>query len=515
MEPTLAVTEYHTQQTALRLKTVAPGALCAGVVGVALVMSRTVLYWMGLRFEASGLEWYWQFLEPELLANDLLRSLYYLHMQPPLFNLFLGVMLKCFPGNLAAAFAVVYLVLGLVLAISLCLLMVRLGGRPWVSAGLTILFMVSPAAILYENYLFYTYPVATLLVLTALFLHRYLSSGRFREALVFFVLLAMVALTRSLFHLVWFVAVVLLVFWAAPRLRRRTLTSAVVPFLAIVGWYLKNLIVFGSFGASTWMGMNLWKSATWNVNGRERAELIAEGVLSPLAEVKAFRPLADYAEFLPPADETGVAALDRELKSEGTPNFNNIRYVEISRQNRRDAWALFKRYPLRRGSAVLHAFCLYFVPASDYAHLHANRRRIVPWERVYDVVCGQAESLPTEQAEHAHIPRHGWDRLRFVGISLVIALPVLFVYGCRRVRRAWPHRHGHLAATVTVAFCCLNIAFVTLVGNVFELGENMRFRFLIDPLYLVLLGLLLNDWLDRRRRKPPRRAVCTENMLVS
>jgi hypothetical protein len=326
--------------------------------------------------------------------------------------------------------------------------------------------------------------------------------------------LAVVALTRSLFHLVWLVGVVLLVLWAAPRLRRVTLTAAVLPLLAVVGWYLKNLIVFGSFGASTWMGMNLWKSATWNVNSRERAELIAEGVLSPLAEVKAFRPLADYAEFLPPADETGVPALDRELKSEGTPNFNNIRYVEISRQNRLDAWVLFKRYPLRRCSAVLHAFCLYFVPASDYAHLHANRRRIAPLERVYDLVCGQAESLPTEQAEHAHIPDHGWDRLRFVGVSLVIALPVLFVYGCRRVWRVWPYVHERLAETVTVAFCCLNIAYVTLVGTIFELGENMRFRFLIDPLYLVLLGLLLNDWLNQRRQSLAGRAVRTENTLV-
>lgn len=35
------------------------------------------------------------------------------------------------------------------------------------------------------------------------------------------------------------------------------------------------------------------------------------------------------------------------------------------------------------------------------------------------------------------------------------------------------------------------VAFVTLVGNVVEAGENFRFRFLVDPFYLILLGMLL------------------------
>ena len=52
--------------------------------------------------------------------------------------------------------------------------------------------------------------------------------------------------------------------------------SAAIPFLVVVGWYLKNLIVFGSFAASTWMGMSMWKGATWNLSRQERLDLVAE-----------------------------------------------------------------------------------------------------------------------------------------------------------------------------------------------------------------------------------------------
>jgi hypothetical protein len=49
---------------------------------------------------------------------------------------------------------------------------------------------------------------------------------------------------------------------------------------------------------------------------------------------------------------------------------------------------------------------------------------------------------------------------------------------------------------------CFNIAYVALVGNLFELGENNRFRFETDPLSPCLPGLFVEHTLlaGRRRR---------------
>ncbi len=61
-----------------------------------------------------------------------------------------------------------------------------------------------------------------------------------------------------------------------------------------------------------------------------------------------------------------------------------------------------------------------------------------------------------------------------------------------------------------VLYACLTIIYVALVGNFFECGENERFRFEVDPLHVVLLGLFVHysalPWLrnvfpsSRRRR---------------
>ena len=48
----------------------------------------------GVRFDAHALGIYYQFIDPPLLESRLLESLFYSHGQPPLFNLFLGLVLK-------------------------------------------------------------------------------------------------------------------------------------------------------------------------------------------------------------------------------------------------------------------------------------------------------------------------------------------------------------------------------------------------------------------------------------
>ncbi len=128
-----------------------------------------------IRFNAGTLEVYWQFADPVLLQNDLFRSLFYFHSQPPLFNLFIGVILKLFPIHHINyhVFFLLYFSLGLIFALSLFLTMASLNVHVVLNLILTIIFISKPSTILYENWLMYTYPVSVLLCLSVFFLHRY------------------------------------------------------------------------------------------------------------------------------------------------------------------------------------------------------------------------------------------------------------------------------------------------------------------------------------------------------
>lgn len=57
------------------------------------------------------------------------------------------------------------------LAVAIYLLLERLGVPRWWSVALALFMSMTPATLLYENFLFYDYPVMVLLVLAALSLH--------------------------------------------------------------------------------------------------------------------------------------------------------------------------------------------------------------------------------------------------------------------------------------------------------------------------------------------------------
>ena len=67
------------------------------------VLGEMVWYQIGIRFDTfdpvtSPLKNYVQYVDPELLANHFTETVWNLHVQPPLFSIFLGLVLQ-FPEN--------------------------------------------------------------------------------------------------------------------------------------------------------------------------------------------------------------------------------------------------------------------------------------------------------------------------------------------------------------------------------------------------------------------------------
>ena len=441
------------------------------------VLSRGAAALAGVRFDVEPLGYFYQYLDPDLLRHDLLRSLAHLHMQPPLFNALLGLGLKLAPESPAAAFHPLFLATGLALALAVFHTMRRLSVPAPIAFGITVVFVVSPAFLLYESHLFYPLPAAALLGIAALFLHRHASDGRLADGVIAFGLLAVVALTRSLFHLVWLVALVGWLLAVRRREWRRTAVVAAPAVLAVGFWYLRTAVLFGSFAASTWFGMNFSKITTLQGPMAERREMVREGELSPFAVIRPFRALDRYESELPPHRPTGVPALDEPAKSTGERNLNHASYVEVSRIYGEDCRRVLTTRPawyLRGIGAAVHNS---FHPASGGEFLEGNREKVRPLLAIFSV---------------AHVAG-----------NLPVILTFLGVVGWTVRKLARAARRGELgsAENLTVAFLGLNVVWVFLAGNLFDLGENYRFRFLGFPATFVLLGLIARDVARARRRR--------------
>jgi hypothetical protein len=473
---------------------------------IAFILSRFLFFHVGIHFDTSTLHSAWQFLDVNLLRHNLLQSVYYLHGQPPLFNLFLGAILKIFPNNEVIVFHSTYLILGLTIALSMFFTMDRLGIPFRVSVPLAILFMVSPSCILYENWLFYTYPVTAFLCLSALFLHRFMSSGNKRDGLIFFTLLSLCVLARGLFHIVWFIFFVLLLLFYQRRHWRSVVYSFCIPLLAILLLYAKNNYVFGSLTTSTWLGMHMSRMTTFRLSEDERRLLVSQGRISELSLIPAFGPLKAYQTNLSKVQVTDIPALDQDVKSTGGINCNNISYIDISRRYLSDAIYVLMSHPIAYLKGLLRAYFFYFLPASDCHTLQDNSKDIRYIERFYDIVFYGRLLHHSRPALEAFYREGNYTALLFnMGLFMVIGLPFLVFFGLRLAKNALWKGSTDLPFALTILFLCTNVIYVTLIGNSVEYGENNRFRFTIDPFFIIILGLFLTHVFKKVKQRAPLR----------
>jgi len=268
--------------------------------------------------------------------------------------------------------------------------------------------------------------------------------------------------------------------------RKMVIFAAIVPITLVTGWYAKNLFQVGEFTASSWAGMNISKIVTFRTPEKERKQLVKSGELSRFALIPPFRNPLVYLELLPNTPTTGIPLLDKPETSLGTRNFHHLVYVQASKNYLKDALTIIRLKPQYYFRSIGQAFYIYFHSSSDYDPVLENRGRIMSldiwWNRLF---YGQWQSNETSidrnvsrSAEHV-----GWV-IVIVFLTAVIGTAVYL----------WRQR-DQLSAPLNLLtlFMLYNILFVTLAGNLMDIGENNRFRFVIDPLLLVLFIFIIRN----------------------
>ena len=267
-----------------------PEWVCVGLLILAFVVSRRLAVEAGV---ATGGLPHLQVADRDLLRADLLRTLLLLHIQPPLFNGVLGLLLRA-PLAFSKAVSISYQGMGILLSVTMFFLLRRLRVSRTLACFATLLFVLSPACILYETFTIYTYPCALILLATTYFVHRYSQFGGRGNAIAVSLLVASAALIRSLLHLFWAMGGLVLV-WLLPRPEKRRSLWLVVPALGLVAVvFLKNLVLFDTFGTSTLIGQSLYRISTQVIDLEVRLRLVEEGRITPFALMAPSRPVAHY-----------------------------------------------------------------------------------------------------------------------------------------------------------------------------------------------------------------------------
>ncbi len=460
---------------------------CAIILTAGFILSRIYLYHLGIRLNTTTLSWFYQFLDPIDLRTNLFQSLYYLHIQPPGFNLFIGLILKLPPHLINTAFSAVYIVSGFLITLSLFLLINELSNSPIIALIFSLFFCISPPVILYENWLFYTYPVALLLLLSTLFLYAYLQNRSGTNLFIFFSIIMLIVITRSLFHIIWFIAIFIFVLSIAKE-KSRVIALALFPLLFVSTLYIKNYLIFKEPGLSSWLGMSLIKMTT-TIPEKKIIPLIKNGAVSRIALIPPFRSPDLYKDFANFDTCTQIPVLDKKYKSTGFVNFNHIGYLKVSRLYFKSALSLIEKFPRYYLLSVLKAGYHYLRPCSDEVIFRTeNRKRIIAWVDIYEnFLTGDIlEGLWHRTYQN----RYGREKV-FHFNFLYIFIPFIFIWAFLVVFQRINIPGLNRNKLIVLRYLLFNMLYVTLLSSFIEAGENMRFRFLILPGFYIFLSLLV------------------------
>ena len=470
------------------------------VTGV-FVLSRIAYALAGVRFDAGALhpssaaQVPWQLLPVHLLRHDLGQSIWNLHSQPPLYNLFCGALLHLPRGWQTPVAHSVYIGLGLALTIASYMLLDGLGCGTKTAFAVTVLVVANPAVVLYENWLSWSYPTAVLVTVGMCFLLRWTITSRTRWAAAALSCFAAVVLIDATFQWPWLLAMTAVAALAGRHHWRRALLAAAIPIAIAGGWYAKNAIQVGSPTTSTWLGMNLYQTTLGLAARSDLRSLTHSGALDRLAGVPPFQPVSRYAPRFTSDPRTGAPATESPSTRLGVPNYNDAVYTLVSGRYLSDDLAYINARPAKYASNVSLAAEIWTTPADQYTWLKGNRSRIAGFAGLYDrAVLAQVHTGAGKAGVAAEL--HGtrppaatisWTSVALLLADLLVAPAALLL---RRKDRLWLACGTAMWLTVLYSFT---------VTSLTEVGENMRFRLELGAIPVVLAVAAISALVTRKK----------------
>ena len=461
-----------------------------------------LLYWFVLGvtivhdFGPDKWGWFWQSLPTELLRTRATESIWYMHGQPPLWNILGAILIKLFGSLHMEALQALHIALGAGIA-GMCVQIVgRVTQAPRVALATGLIVALHPALFLFEAYALYTTVAAFLVTSAAYLVTRAQEVAATREdsgdptapggqaALGFVAVVVALIMTRSVYHLMLLFGAVPLAVLLIGRPTRRQFAVLLLLVLLPITWYGKNQIQYGFFGASSWYGMGLWRTALFDQERAVLDDLYDTGTLSPVVRVDAFAAPIAYRS-LGYDEESTIPVLSGN-------DAHNINIPAISRDYRSSAVLLIKASPAQYLRNVMTAYGNFATPSTGFDHLEDNRDRISLHAAIEVTTLGRPLVARLENKLGSG----------YYGSFYYLLFPaVLLLYGLQVTRRLHPRdvlqRISHDAAPL---FMATIVSYTIVIACAMELGENLRFKFVIEPVFLALSAIVGYRLVSRRLR---------------
>ena len=457
----------------------------------------------GQRFNTDYLNYGWQLIPWDVLSTDPLRSVFYLHIQPPLWNLFLGTTAWLSPFSDRVTLQVLMALIGFAVAWLAAVLGQRLGLSRRVAVIVALIATLHPEVL--KGAFEPTYELATAALLLAVLI-AVSDLTRKENVLRSLVILAsavtVTVLTRSLYHPAWALVIVIFGLWLMRR--RINWKSSVlvlsIPVIFMGSWMAKNEVMFGHTTMSSWFGMNLQRAVIPVLPKDDLDEMFAKGQISDIAMIGPFGKYELYEnvfEDCVPTRSHRSLAEPMRTTDQWSPNFNFECFLPLYDQAGKDAIAVIKEHPEAwlegRLWSLRTTIAVSPIPSESKSEVMTGLDRVFSIARLDfgGVLSTKGWGTPIYGQLEAHAD---------FGLMLIPMYLTIGWIGLWQILQRLRRKQLSAASTIYVVGS-FTVAFTVIVGAIAELGEQSRFRTMIDPIVTVMFLALVIPVVQRWYRR--------------
>ncbi len=226
------------------------------IASLALILSRILINILDINL--FGISYGFHLLDKNLLQDDLLKSLYYLHSQPIGWNLFAGVLTKLFNGNIEYInnfFEIYQLFLTHLILFIVLLICKEINYKSIFQYFIIAFIVLNPSILFWEKIFSYQHTVCALIVLISYFVIKLFNSKEGRYETYIYILLFLLSLIWSAFQPV--LILVIFFIFRFLKVKIKNITYFILILLLSSVPFIKNKIVFNTFTVGSWAGHQL------------------------------------------------------------------------------------------------------------------------------------------------------------------------------------------------------------------------------------------------------------------
>jgi 4-amino-4-deoxy-L-arabinose transferase-like glycosyltransferase len=404
----------------------------------------------------------WQMLPSDIMRHHFLQGLWYLHAQPPLYNMLGGLGFKLLQPHHLAAQQWLNIGLGSLAAAMTYPICKEIFRNRWAAFCTALFCALSPAIFLYEANVLYDFLTFFLITLSGWCLVRYCRKQTMGALIVFCTGINALILERSLYHVVLLVPLAFLVVLASRRRVKKALAVFTLIGLLPVAWYLKNAAMFGFFGSSSWLGMNLFNQVSYHILPQQMTHAGCDALVF---DKGVFLYPSDYASY-------GFTATSF-VPSLGNDDMHNVNIIAVSDVFFENSMRLIRNYPGHYVKNMAHAYCIFCKPSTQLYDLTEWAARVAPHVAVWEWLEGRFDFPWCAGVTNSVI---------FLPFTLVVVC-LLLLYKKRRTGSRW---RDVLRDNTLLLYVALMVSYTVAVSSMFELWENNRFKFPVEQFIWIL-----------------------------